>query len=98
MVFKHWFSTYYFLFSEDGKVKDISSENKTGYEQDKAASVKTPIKPIHISLIGAAQPIAYQFLPLLFNSCFKDTHIAITLHDLEEHKDALEGRLRQQNY
>ena len=72
-------------------MKDISSENKAGYERDRAASVKTPVTPIRISVIGAAQPIAYQLFPLLFDSCFKDANLAIVLQDVAEHAQVLEG-------
>ena len=72
-------------------MKDISSENKSGYERDKAASVKTPVTPVTVSVIGAAQPIAYQLLPLLFASCFKDTNLAVVLQDVADHDQVLEG-------
>jgi len=85
----HWYS--YSDGLDDGSVKDISSENKTGYERDKAASIKTPVTPVHISVIGAALPIAYQLLPLLFDSCFKDQNLAIILQDVPDHAQELEG-------
>lgn len=79
------------MYSETSTVTDISSENKTQYERDKAASVKTPVTPTNISIIGAAQPVAYQLLPRLFKSCFQSSYLAITLQDVKDHVDALKG-------
>lgn len=85
----HWYSYKDKL--EDGATKDIAGENHTSYEKDKAASIKTPSVPTHVCLLGAAQPLAYSLLPLLFGSCFQGREIAVTLQDGEEHKEALQG-------
>ena len=75
-----------------GLVTEVAAENKVTHQKDEAASVKTPIVPVRVCVVGAAQPLAYSLVPLFFDSCFTDVPLAIVLHDAKEHTGTLEGR------
>ena len=46
---------------------------------------------VKVAVLGATQLIAYNLLPLLFDSCFKAGPLAIILQDTEEQVPQMEG-------